>query len=189
LSNLLGQQTRSEKSERISLSKDELAQLCLPQLREAYEFQQLSEADRSISFYPTPRWSSSSDIKIKQRNTKMKTFMAWRLAEALSEPLKRPVASKKTRKPLSPTKSKEDASSPLKTKPERLLWRKLFSIQQPQTGLMITTIKTSMMFMRSLFVRLIVSLKEAAESKWGGVKIQSQSKEDGWKAKTTKPAS
>jgi len=51
----------------------------------------------------------------------MKTFMAWRLAEALSEPLKRPVASKKTRKPLSPTKSKEDASRTLKTKPERLL--------------------------------------------------------------------
>ena len=95
----------------------------------------------------------------------MKTFMAWRLAEALSEPLKRPVASKKTRKPLAPTKSKEDASSPLKTKPERLLLRKLLSIQQPQTGLMMTTIKTSMMFMRSLFVRLIVSLKEAAESK------------------------
>ena len=39
----------------------------------------------------------------------MKTFMAWRLAEALSEPLKRPLASKKTRKLLFPTKSKEDA--------------------------------------------------------------------------------
>ena len=51
----------------------------------------------------------------------MKTFMAWRLAEALSEPQKRPVESKKTRKPLAPTKSKEDASRALKTNPERLL--------------------------------------------------------------------